>query len=663
MKFNLILLTTFCLGTPALAHELNPPEEPSFDLPEISVLGLPERRSPFDFLPTVSKLGGAKLDRKKETTLGETLTKEAGVSSSFFGPNASRPVIRGLDGDRVRMLENGIGLLDASGASPDHAVSVDPMLVESIEILRGPSALIYGSSAIGGVVNLRTNRISETGIETGHSDFNLRYSSVDRGKSMGGVACYKLGNYVFHIDGSLRSNENYEVPVGSGEVENSSNRTSQAAVGISRPFENGFVGLSLSGYLTDYGVVKEEDVRIGMDRVRLDAAGEIKRIAFFDSIRFKSAYTKYEHQEREGAAGEIGTIFRNRGIESRVDAKAGNLTFGLQQQYFRMGAIGREAFLPTTRNSSWGVFALQEAKWGAFRPSWGVRLESASVVGEEGTLLPSEVRKNFLAPSSSLGMQVALPAPVSGQDWTLGFNSTYTERAPNYQELFAGGAHMATSTYEIGNDSFTTEKNLGFEVSLKVKDRRNEVRLSTYVQNFRNYIALTPTGVPNDMDTPGDPSDDLEEYEFLSTPARLFGAELEYTHKLEQALLGGNWEFDFKADWMRGLDLGGGGNLPRMVPARGTLGLRYQHSRFALDGEFQRVEGQNLLAVNETATRGYNLLNLGAEVPFSGSFGNVKLLLRANNLFNVEARNHISFVKDVAPLPGRNIVVGIQGSI
>ncbi len=663
MKQKWFFSILFCLISPSFAHELNPAEEPAFSLPEISVLGTPERRSPFDFLPTVSKLGGGKLDRKKEATLGETLSKEAGVSSSFFGPNASRPVIRGLDGDRVRMLENGIGLLDASGASPDHAVSVDPMLVESIEILRGPSALIYGSSAIGGVVNLRTNRISETGIETGHSDFNLRYSSVDQGKSAGGVACYKLGNYVFHVDGSIRSNENYEVPVGSGEVENSSNRTSQAAIGISRPFENGFAGISISGYLTDYGTVAEETVRIGMDRVRLDAAGEIKRLAFFDSIRFKSAYTKYEHQERDSGTGEIGTIFRNRGIESRVDAKAGNLTFGIQQQYFRMGAIGDEAFLPTTRNSSWGLFALQEAKWGAFRPTWGLRVEAASVTGEEGTILATETTKSFLAPSTSLGMQVALPAPVSGQDWTLGFNSTYTERAPNYQELFADGAHMATGIVEKGNSSFKTENNLGLELSLKVKDRRNEARLSTYVQNFRNYIALTPTGTSDDRGTPLDTSDDLDVYEFRSTPARLFGAELEYTHQLETVFLSGNWEIDLKADWMRGLDLGGGGNLPRMVPARGTLGLRYQHSLFALDGEFQRVEGQNLLAANEIATRGYNLLNLGAEVPFSGSFGNLKAILRANNLFNVEARNHISFLKELAPLPGRNIVVGLQGSI
>jgi iron complex outermembrane receptor protein len=653
MKTSLILLALTLPVLSATAHEL--------ELPEISVLGTPERRSAFDFLPTVSKIGGAKLDRKKQTTLGETLSQEVGVSSSFFGPNASRPVIRGLDGDRVRMLENGIGLLDASGASPDHALSIDPLLLESVEILRGPSALLYGNSAVGGVVNLRTNRISETGIETGHSDFSLRYTSVDQGKTAGGVACYKLGDFVFHIDGSIRSTENYAVPTAQKEVENSSNRTSQASIGISRPFENGFMGLALSGYLTDYGTVAEEAVRIGMDRVRLDAAGEIKRFAFFDSIRFKSAYTKYEHQEREG--DEIGTVFRNRGIESRVDAKSGNTTVGLQQQYSRLSALGDEAFLPTNRSSSWALFGLQEAKWGAIRPSVGVRLDASSVTGEAGDLLAEETTRNFFAPSGSLGFQVDVPAPITGQEWTVGLNSTYTERAPNYQELFADGAHMATGIVEKGNSSFRTEKNLGLEASLKVKDRQNEARFTTYVQDFRNYLALTPTGTQDDMGTPGDATDDMEIYEFRATPARLFGAEFEYTHKLGQAFLNGNWEFDFKADWMRGLDLGGGGNLPRMVPARGTVGVRYQQTHFALDGELQRVEGQNVIAANELATRGYTMLNLGAEIPFSGSFGNLRAILRANNLFDVEARNHISFLKDLAPLPGRNVVVGLQGSI
>jgi iron complex outermembrane receptor protein len=666
---SLVLSYSFAPSLEAVAGEAN------YELPEISVLGVSERKSPFDLLPTVTKLSGSRLERRKEISLGETLSKEAGVSSTFFGPNASRPVIRGLDGERVRMLENGIGLLDASGSSPDHAVAVDPLVIDSIEILRGPGALIYGSSAVGGVVNLRTKRISEKALEKAESDFSLRYSGVDQGKAGGAVVRAPIGeDYVLSIDGSIRSTENYSIPgfartnderakeskpdEAEGSVPNSSNRTSQAAIGVSRLFDKGnagFAGLSLSGYLTDYGTVAEEDVRIGMDRVRLDASGEWKRSGFFDSIRAKSAYTKYEHEERNSLSGETGTIFRSRGVESRIDAKRGGLLVGLQQQYFRMSAIGDEAFLPTTRNSSIAAFGLQEAEWGRWKPSLGVRLDSASVIGEAGSILPTETRKQFFAPSASLGFQYALTPADAPQAWTLGLNSTYTERAPNYQELFAEGPHMATGIYEKGSDSFSTEKSTGLELSLKAKSRQGEFRLSGYLQDFSNFIALSPS--------PGQQEDGLDVYEFRAIRARIFGSELEYLHRLTEQFLAGRWELDFKADWMRGLDRTHGGNLPRMVPARGTIGARYQGSLFSADAELQRVEGQNLLAANEVATRGYTWVNLGAEVPVSGIFSGLKAIFRAQNLFNVEARNHISFLKELAPLPGRNFIVGIQGAI
>ena len=669
----------FALASPLSAHA----EEATYELPEISVLGVSERKSPFDLLPTVTKLSGSRLERKKEISLGETLSKEAGVSSTFFGPNASRPVIRGLDGERVRMLENGIGLLDASGSSPDHAVAVDPLVIDSIEILRGPGALIYGSSAVGGVVNLRTKRIAESVIQKTESDFSLRYSGVDQGKAGGAVVRAPLGeDYVLSIDGSIRSTENYSIPgfartndqrandplpeEAQGSVPNSLNRTSQAAIGVSRLFdkgEAGFAGLSLSGYLTDYGTVAEEDVRIGMDRVRLDASGEWKRSGFFDSIRAKSAYTKYEHKERDSLSGETGTIFRSRGVESRIDAKRGGLLVGLQQQYFRMSAIGDEAFLPTTRNSSIAAFGLQEAEWGRWKPSLGVRLDSASVTGEAGSILATETQKQFFAPSASLGFQYALTPADSAQAWSLGLNSTYTERAPNYQELFANGPHMATGIFEVGNASFSTEKNTGLELSLKARDRQGEFRLSGYLQDFSNFIALSPTGTTNPGEDPLDPADDLDVYEFRAIRARIFGAELEYLYRVPERFLAGKWELDFKADWMRGLDRTNGGNLPRMVPARGTIGARYQGSLFSADAELQRVEGQSLLAANEVATRGYNWVNLGAEVPVSGIFSGLKAIFRAQNLFNVEARNHISFLKELAPLPGRNFIVGIQGAL
>lgn len=235
-------------------------------------------------------------------------------------------------------------------------------------------------------------------------------------------------------------------------------------------------------------------------------------------------------------------------------------------------------------------------------------------------------------------------------------NSTYTERAPNYQELFANGAHLATGIFERGNADFTTEKNFGYEASLKVKDKLQEARFSLFLQDFRNYIALSPTGTT-------DGGSGLEIYDFNQVRARLFGAELDYRYRLEEILLSGNWDFDFKVDWVRGLDLTNGGNLPRMVPIRGTLGANYRHALFSAGLEYQRTEGQSLVASNERATRGYNFVNLSGEVPFNTGFGLFKGLVRVNNLFDVEGRNHISFVKEIAPLPGRNIFVGLQAAI
>jgi iron complex outermembrane receptor protein len=651
-------------------------EAQDYRLPEISVLGVTPKASAFDYLPTVSQVSGVKLDRKRQSTIGETLSKEAGVSSSFFGPNASRPVIRGLDGDRVRMLENGIGVLDASGASPDHAIAIDPMLVESFEILRGPSALLYGSSAVGGVVNVRTNRISEKLIDENQISFNTRYSSVDLGKNLGGVARYKLGNYVLHFDGSVRSSEDYKVPgfakkdptVGDVEnkVLNSANRASQAAAGLSYHFDRGYIGTAFSGYLSEYGTTKSEegnDVKINMDRARADLAGEVKQVGFLDSVRFKTAYSKYEHKEIAGS--EVGTVFRNRGIETRVDAKKGDLLVGAQQQYFKFSANGVEAFLPTTSNASYAVFGYQEWSFGRVKPAFGLRLDSANVTSEASDQFGVGQSKSFFAPSSSLGFQYLLNQPATGEhEWTLGLNGTYTERAPNYQELFANGEHVATGIVERGNTGFKTEKNTGVELSVKVKGSEHEGRLAGFYQGFSNYIALNPTGTFEDGEDglPGT-EDDIPVYDYQSVKAQLFGAELEYLYKIPTAFLNGNWETEFKWDWVRGLDRTNNGNLARMTPMRGTLGVNYRHAAFSAELEFQRVEGQSSLSANETPTSGYNRVNLGGEVPIKTGLGQLKAIWRVSNVFDVEARNHVSFLKDEVPLPGRNLIIGLQAQI
>ncbi|NDG85648.1 MAG: TonB-dependent receptor, partial [Proteobacteria bacterium] len=567
---------------------------------------------------------------------------------------------------------NGIGLLDASGTSPDHAVSIDPLLIESIEILRGPSALLYGSTATGGVVNIRTNRIAESMPVENSADARFGLSSVDFGKTAGLSARYRLGDYVLHFDGSHRASNDYAIPgfartaeerassplspEETGRVGNSGNLTSQAGVGISRPFDRGHFGLAVSGFQSEYGTVKEKEVKIDLDRVRVDASGEIRKVGIIDSIRLKSAYTKYNHKEID--AGDVGTIFDNRGIESRVDAKIDTLIFGIQHQYFKLSATGDEAFLPTTLNSSLGIFAHKEEKWGRFTPSAGLRLESNQVDSLDSANLAfgPGVSKRFFAPSASLGVTYSLSAAESAQDWVIGLQSTYSERAPSYQELFANGAHAATGLFEQGDRGFKTEKNLGAELSLKTKGKEHSGRFSTFFQNYLNYIALSPTGTT-------DAGSGLDIYQYDAVRAHWFGAELEYQYTLPSPLWSGITSVEFKTDFVRAIDLSRNANLPRITPARGTLGVNYQRKDFSLDAEIQRVEGQSLIAANERATPGYTLVNLGVGVPFSTGFGSFTGLLRANNLFDVEARNHLSFLKEIAPLPGRNLFLGLQASL
>jgi iron complex outermembrane receptor protein len=400
-----------------------------------------------------------------------------------------------------------------------------------------------------------------------------------------------------------------------------------------------------------------------MDRFRADVAGEKKSFLFLDSIRIKSAYSKYEH--RELAGNEIGTIFRNRGIETRVDGKKGDLLIGLQQQYFKFSAFGEEAFLPTTENSSFAFFGFHEWALGRVKPALGLRLDSLEVKSLSDVVFGSGNNKTYFAPSSSLGFQIFLNQPATEETaWILGLNSTYTERAPNYQELFANGEHVATGIFEKGDSNFKTEKNLGFELSLKSKSDLHEARMSGFYQGFQNYIALSPTGTSNagEDGVPGN-ADDIPIFNYQAVKAQLFGAELEYLYRFPTPIAGGVLETEFKWDWLRGLDSSHNGNLPRMTPMRSSLGLHFKHSLFSAEVEYQRVEGQSLLAQNETSTLGYQLMNVTAEFPLKIDQEQFKLIFQINNLFNVAARNHISFLKDEVPLPGRNFVLGLKAQL
>lgn len=648
------MIQILMLGLAQAAHAQVLQGNDDYVLPEISVLGTSDsgRKSITDFVPTVSELSGNRLNQKRQATIGETLSQEAGVNSSYFGPNASRPVIRGLDGERVRILQNGIGSMDASGASPDHAVSADPFSIDRVEIVRGSAALLYGSSAIGGVVNMVDGRIPEK-IKPNEAKVSGRFSSVDSGGTGLLSVNQNRGKLQAHADVLYRKSGDTSTPVaGQNPIANSANQAFDGGLGGSYVFDSGFAGASYSSFFNKYGTVAAPDVTIDLQRRRIDVATEVS------GIRFRSGFTHYQHQELEGTA--IGTTFLSRAAEGRLEAKhrlesgtesEGALEgiLGAQGQYTDFQASGEEAFLPGTKNTNLAVFAYEELKWGnprtpwAWTPTLGARIERAQVSSDAATRI-------FIPKSFSLGLLYRIST-----QFTLGIHSTSTERAPNYQELFADGNHVATGIEENGDLNLAMEKAKALELSLRRKTQNAEGRFSVYAQNFSTFVALVPTGMQN--------GDGMDIYDFRSIHARIYGAELEYRQELANSVFGGKLEVEGKMDFVRGVNLSQSVNLPRISPIREMLALEHRANSLRSRLELQYTHLQTLSAPGETHTPGYFMMNLGFDRPFNTSFGVLQATLRLNNVLDTEARNHVSFLKDRAPLPGRNLILSLTARI
>jgi iron complex outermembrane recepter protein len=639
------------LASSALAQS-----ETNINVPEITVLGDQEKTSTMDFVPAVDVLSGAKLERRKSTTLGETLSHETGVSSSFFGPNASRPVIRGLGGERIRVLQNGTGVLDASAASEDHAVAIDPLAVERIEIVRGAATLLYGSSAVGGVVNVITNRIPEVVPEKFVGKFDTKFTTVDTGTSGSlGIDAPLGAKGAIHLDGSSRHALDYRAP-GPGTVTNSFNAGGNGAVGASYIGENGFVGVSFAKYLSDYGTVAEKNVSIHMEQQRYDFSAGLKNLGWIESLKLKNTYSNYEHREIE--SGVTGTTFLNNGDEARLELKHRKVAdfggvFGLQANVFDFEARGDEAFLPPTNNQSYAAFLFEEAKYGSWTPSFGLRTDQSKVSSSETVNFGASETKNFNSTSGLLGLMYALDET---QSLVLGLG--YTERAPNYQELFANGAHVATGLFEIGDHNLALETSKSVELSWRHKGDDTQATIGVFLQDFSNFISLSPKGTTQ----ANNDGEQLPVYEYRAVDAELYGAELEVKHQMPELIPGGVMAIELKADLVHGRNKSAGVNLPRMTPMRESIALSYKTDHYTIDGEVQRIERQSETAPNETPTEAYHMVNAGLEAPIRTDWAQFSLYARLTNLFDVEAKNHISVLKELAPLPGRGAALGLQAT-
>jgi iron complex outermembrane recepter protein len=476
-------------------------------LKEVTITGNPLGAS--DLIAPSAQYSGDGLLLRSKTTLGETLDGTPGVSSTYFGPNASRPIIRGQDGDRIRILNNGGALLDASNLSYDHSVAADPLSIERIEVLRGPGALQFGGSAVGGVVNVIDNRIprealfDEKGGISGKAD--LGFATGNKEKSTGVLLEAGNNRYTIHVDAMNRDTKDVNVPInivcnrtaGTFTVKsicNSASKISSTALGGSVFFDQGYLGASVSGYRSNYGTVAEPNVNIGMKSDRFALEGEVKNLgSVIQSVKGQYSKTDYTHTEFTNTVP--GTVFKNRGSDLRLEArhaKFGNFDglLGLQMEDSRFSADGDEAFAPYSRTQQSALFAYEEYKttWGKL--TFGGRLESVKVasLGNPNPALAKFVpsQRDFRPSSYAIGSLWNLTP-----QWQLTGNVAYTERAPKDYELFANGPHIATRAYEVGDNTLAKEQATQFDIGVAWKSAFDLFALNAYSSSFKNYIGLT----------------------------------------------------------------------------------------------------------------------------------------------------------------------------
>lgn len=661
-------------------------QEPATALDELVVTANLFDRTLFQQVQPTTVLTGDNLLLKMQPTLGETLNNEPGVSSTWFGPGASRPIIRGLGEDRVRVLQNGTSVIDVSNVSPDHAVATDPLSIRAVEVVRGPATLLYGPNTIGGVVNVIDDRIPQERFTGTHptGKFETRVGSVDDLFSQAGAITWGAGPIVFHLDGFNSDTSDLDIP-GFARSEalrksdpvtpeprdtlpNSATESKGAGLGGSYVWDRGYLGFSYSGMDADYGTVADPEVTIGLRQRRWDMRGAVYTPQpWIEEINYKLGYSDYDHTEFEGS--EVGTKFKIKGYNGRIELlheKAGPLegAFGFESQETRFSALGDEAFLPPVETNVNSAFIFEEIPLDPFRLQFGARYDYQTSDSESNAAFGPGISREFNAFSTSAGV---VYNPV--EDYAIALSLAYTQRPPTYVELFADGPHVATGTFEVGDPDLGTEDSLSVDLSLRKKAGRVTGSVSGFYYQFDDFISLQPTGQL-------DPVESLPVYDYRPIGATFYGGEIETSfHLLEPAVAppatdskspavipASDQRLDLivAADYVHVEDRSTGEPVPRIPPFRTRAALEYGKGPIKARLEGLYAASQDRHADYELPTDSYFLVN--ASISYDLQLGGVAttIYLKGSNLTNEEARQSTSFLKDIAPMPGRGVVLGLR---
>ncbi len=652
------------------------------DLENVPVTGNPLGVGSDALVVPVTVVGGRELSLRRESTLGEILNGTPGVTATQFGPNASRPVIRGLDAERVKIMQNGVGVLDASSLSFDHAVGVDPLIIEQIDVVRGPAALLYGGSAIGGVVNAIDHRIPREALNgiTGRAE--TRFGGPQSSRNSAAVFDAGNGKFAMHVDYYTRTTGDLDIPshavskrLGAtgvdrsktGKLPNSDAQAEGGAIGAAWTFDDGYLGVSYADDNNNYGVVAEEGVRVDLDSQRWDVAGEVTNIkGSVHRLKARLAHTDYQHVEIEN--GAVGTTFKNRGMEGGVEAGhvpvlGLNGVLGYQFQNTQFEALGDEAFVPSVTTQTQAVYVYEELPIAKHKLTFGGRMGETTQQSHINDKFTTEMQRRFKPSSIAFGGLYNI-----NEAWNFTTNLSRNERAPSYFELFADGAHVATGQYEVGDKALREEVSTGLDAQFKWSSGKDSFTMGAYVTRFKNFIALVNTnnmrgadGELNPIDLNNDSvadisgEDILPETRFVSVPALFKGLEFEAHHHLTD-----NIGLSFRGDYVHAKDTRNNDYLPRISPLRLGAGINYQQGPFYSRLDVLHAFKQDDTAANEIVTDSYT--NVSAMVAYKFRIRHQpELFAKVNNLLNDDIREHASFLKDRAPAVGqRAIMIGLR---
>jgi iron complex outermembrane receptor protein len=626
----------------------------------------PTARAQFESYQPTSVLAGQELQKQLEATIGATLQSEPGVAMRSLGPGPARPVIRGLDGDRVAVLQDGQRVGDLSSQSGDHGVTLSPSAAQRIEVVRGPATLLYGANAIGGLVNVITDQIPSTPLNGANGDVTIDLGSNAR--EVGGNAEMHVGNgrFALHVGGGARRNGNYSTP--EGEVENSDSQGKVLNVGGSWTGNGRYVGASYGFDQTIYGIPIVEEGLISLNPVRhaftFRAGGE-QLAGPITSYRATLGVRRYEHDELEG--DEVGTHFDNDTEEAEVLVShrpfrhlAGTIGASFLNRAF--GAEGAEALAPPIDQRGAAVFLYEELTWPHVTFQFGGRFDHTTF-RPDSSVLPA---RSFNEVSGSIGL---LLRPAAANDrFVVALSVARAARNPALEELYFFGAHPGNFAFEIGNPDLESERALGFDVSLRARGQRVRGEVTFFGNTIDAFVFRKPIseeefeereeefderfGVVDDPEGGHTHADEFPFVEFVGADSRLMGVEAHADVNVTPEIV-----VEVTADMVRGELTDSREPLPRIPPFRVIPGIRYQRNALQVGGSITIVGDQNRVFGAETATAGYATMRLFGSYSFVTGGATSTITARLDNATNENYRNHLNYLKQVLPEMGRNFKV------